>query len=215
MIFTHSNKSNHFKYWVPRDGDIFVDVGAQIGTVSKTLLGLNRNVRIIAIEPYAPCWPYLEKNLEGSNYTLVRKGVSDAPSMKTMIHETARITGDPKRFCAGWAEWSGVYKIQSEEERKAYWTSFPIEVDTLDNILSELGIDSVDFVKIDIQGLDHLAIAGFSKYKIGTKFHIETHYNLAEIMYELVMKKIEVQEVQFWETPPTGQFGAVYAEVRK
>ena len=43
------------------------------------------------------------------------------------------------------------------------WDSLTVEGRPVDNVLSEMGIDQVNFVKIDIQGYEQLAISGFRK----------------------------------------------------
>jgi hypothetical protein len=35
-----------------------------------------------------------------------------------------------------------------------------VEIDTLDNVLDRLNIDKIDFLKIDIEGSEHLALKG-------------------------------------------------------
>jgi hypothetical protein len=43
------------------------------------------------------------------------------------------------------------------------WDSLPVEGRPVDDVLQELGIEEVNFVKIDIQGYEEKAISGFQK----------------------------------------------------
>ena len=43
------------------------------------------------------------------------------------------------------------------------WDSLPVEGRPVDDVLAEMGIDEVNFVKIDIQGYEQKAISGFRK----------------------------------------------------
>jgi hypothetical protein len=52
----------------------------------------------------------------------------------------------------------GTYHGKLEE-----WDTLPIEGRPVDDVLAELGIDEVNFVKIDIQGYEQKAISGFQK----------------------------------------------------
>jgi hypothetical protein len=43
------------------------------------------------------------------------------------------------------------------------WNTIPVEGRPVDDILADLGIEEVNFVKIDIQGYEQKAISGFQK----------------------------------------------------
>ncbi len=54
--------------------------------------------------------------------------------------------------------YQGTYQGQTEE-----WGTLPVEGRLVDEVLVDLEIDEVNFVKIDIQGYEQKAISGFQK----------------------------------------------------
>jgi FkbM family methyltransferase len=131
---------NWFK---PLAKGVVVDVGAYIGTY--TVRAMRTADLVVAIEPFPPNFVALQKNVElngllqRAETVLVNKAVADergrtriSASLKSGYMETttARLGATPKEECV----------------------SYMVDIDTLDNILSELGIDKVDMLKIDIEG---------------------------------------------------------------
>ena len=204
-----------FKYWQPQDGQVIVDVGCAVGQVSGEIMKKwNKNVRIVAIDPHPRAWPLFEERLRGfeKNYILVKKGVSDHQEKKVLISEDEQVKfSDGKQYyTAQWPEIGDKWNSLIEADKK-HFLSWEVELDTLDNILDELGIKEVDYIKMDTRGMEEKVLRGFTKYKKGTKFHIEWDHNLDKILYELMIKKISVIEINF-DSYQDGILGAIFAE---
>jgi FkbM family methyltransferase len=131
---------NWFK---PLAKGVVVDVGAYIGTY--TIRAMRTADLVVAIEPFPPNFTMLQKNVElnsrlrRAEVVLVNKAVADERGKAcifTLLESgymgtgTARLGAAPKEECV----------------------SYIVSVDTLDNILGELGIDKVNMLKIDIEG---------------------------------------------------------------
>ena len=147
-------------------GDTVVDVGAAWGF---NTVDFSRKVgdagRVVAIEPYEASLVYLRKNLELNgckNVTVVKKGVwNKKDKLKFYLNENA---GNSSLVATGG-------RVIATTE---------IEVDTLDNILEELGIDGVALIKMDIEGAEIEALKGMDKIlsKDGVKLAIASYHKV-------------------------------------
>lgn len=132
-------------------GDIVSEMGAYRGFY---VLYLSEQVGskgcVIAIEPIPDNLKYLRRNVKENqldNVIIVEKGIWKKRSNQTMY-----MNRDDMQ--------SG--SIQFVDEHKQI---IEIEVDTLDNILSELDIHNVDFMVIQLNGGEFDALLGLTKLK--------------------------------------------------
>jgi FkbM family methyltransferase len=143
-------KMDHYdKYYQIQKGDIVVDAGAHIGlTVIWFAKAVGNNGKVVAIEPEQNNLRDLRKNLKRAglnNVIVVDKALWS--SKKKMIlyfnptHDAHSIVINQRK-----ADDSGK---QNE-----------IEANTLDNILKEIKIDKVDFIKMNIEGAEIEALKG-------------------------------------------------------
>lgn len=134
------------KLYELKRGDTVVDAGANIGTF--TVLAAKRvgdGGRVIAIEPEKKNLGNLGKNIEINgldNITVAPKGLWDRRSREMLY------------LARGGGGHSLVRYSDKTEE---------IEVDTLDNILEELGVSKVDFIKMDVEGAEIQALDGMKR----------------------------------------------------
>ncbi len=130
---------------------MFVDVGAYMGFY--TVYACRRDRRVLAIEPNPVALAYLKANvaLNNCHNTIVapkvagdRRGVVrlriPRPARRGLIPTTASIV------------WSFEEALEVD-----------VEADTLDNIVDEAGLDTVDIVKIDAEGAERLVVKGAEK----------------------------------------------------
>jgi FkbM family methyltransferase len=119
---------------------VFVDVGAYMGLY--TVYACRRAKKILAVEPNPMALAYLKANVALNNChntIVVPKATSDKRGVvKLRIPRPARRGLIPTTASIVW----------SFEEA----LEVDVETDTLDNIVDEAGLDTVDFVKIDVEG---------------------------------------------------------------
>ncbi|ADN50925.1 FkbM family methyltransferase [Vulcanisaeta distributa] len=121
---------------------VIVDVGAYIG--GYTVRACKKAKRVIAIEPLESAATLLRKNVElnnCNNVVLIKKAVWKEQGKVPMK----------------------IVEFNEEESRIDHNGNIIIEADTLDNIIKELGIDRIDFLKIDIEGAEAEAIHGMKE----------------------------------------------------
>lgn len=115
-----------------------VDIGANVGAVALFLAKLvGENGHVYAIEPGPPNLARLRKNFDlnpalAAHTNIIPKGIGRTPSE------------------LWWAEEKG----NPGNAMLAQEGSHRIPVDTLDNIVREFDIDHVDFIKIDVEGME-------------------------------------------------------------
>lgn len=133
-------------------GNIFFDVGANAGIftiIAAKKVGLNGHV--YAFEPGKRELELLKHNIAINNLTNVtvietaitnKKGVTNFAISRDGAMNSLAQTDHPKQQIESWQT---------------------IEITTLDNVLEELNISQVDFLKIDVEGAEGLVIEGAKK----------------------------------------------------
>jgi len=127
---------------------VFIDVGAYQGLY--TVYACKHAKKVLAVEPNPMALAYLKTNiaLNSCNNTIVvpkaagdRRGVVKLriprPAKKGHISTMASIV------------WSFKEALEID-----------VEADTLDNIVDEAGLDTIDIVKIDVEGAEGLVVKG-------------------------------------------------------
>lgn len=144
-IIFHSIYDGNRQY---QKGDIVVDAGARIGTYSAKISdAVGEEGRIIAIEPEPRSFACLRKNIKANQLNNV-----------TAIQKLLWSRTEQRDF----------YLSENAASHSAYRDAFynptgetiRVETDTLDNILEILGVASVDFIKMDIEGSEIEALGG-------------------------------------------------------
>jgi len=130
---------------------VFVDVGAHIGFY--TVWACRRARRVISVEPNPAALAYLKVNIalnECFNAIVVPKALSDRRGYaKLKIPEAAEKGFTPGKSSIVW-DYEEAFEVE-------------VEMDTLDSVLEDVGVDSVDILKIDVEGAEGLVVRGAEK----------------------------------------------------
>lgn len=151
---THDKEMLDFYSQFISPGELFFDVGANIGNRTKILLKLGAEV--VAIEPQDECVNILESVLgKNKHLTVIKKvlGASEgeAELMISNGHTISSLSQD-------WVEAvksSGRFSDYSWENKKV------VPMTTLDRLIDMYGTPS--FVKVDVEGFEHEVMKGLSK----------------------------------------------------
>lgn len=129
-------------------GDVFVDVGANIGLYTlKAARLVGPAGRVVAVEPGRAAAELLDANLALNRYghvSVVRKALSDR-SGEAMLHHIPA-GNDPQAF-----------SLLTDGSAPG---AEQVETTTLDALVAQLGLPRVDCVKIDVEGAEALVIDG-------------------------------------------------------
>lgn len=130
---------------------IFVDAGANIGyytLIASSIVG--DGGRVISFEPSIENFSFLEKTIKFNNLKNVipcNLALSDKDDEIDFFISTEN-KGDHR-----------IYNDNEDSKRQ----SVRIKVTSMDNHLLSLGIERVDFIKMDVQGVEWLVLNGMSK----------------------------------------------------
>ncbi len=138
---------------------MLVDIGANLGLYTVVSMHhLDPGGRIVAFEPHPQTYEILQKNVAANQnngqacprvYTFNLAATPESSRLELRLNPENR--GDNRMY-------HGTYQGKLEE-----WDTMPVECRPVDDVLAELGIEEVNFVKIDIQGYEQKAISGFQK----------------------------------------------------
>lgn len=132
-ILVYAHEGGVSSWFRPRPHEVFVDVGAHIGTYSLRagIVG----ARVIAIEPNPDSFRALESNFRLNHLTAllaVQSGVGEAEGFAT-------VEADPL--------YTGQTRLSRTGPRAG-----AVPVRCLDDLLSPLLLDRIDWLKIDVEG---------------------------------------------------------------
>jgi FkbM family methyltransferase len=129
-----------------KPGDIVLDCGAHIGTYAKRALKSGAKL-VVAIEPAPANLECLRRNLheeiQAGQVIIYAKGVWDKEEMLPLFENPENSAGD---------------SFVSNRASRRVSPSIPLT--TIDRLVEELGLDRVDFIKMDIKGAVVKALTG-------------------------------------------------------
>jgi len=144
--FLEIYRDNVYGYFKIRKGDVVIDIGANVGMFTvKAAKAVGEKGLVIAVEPHPENITLLYRNIERlklQNVKVIRKAL-----------------GSGKRKAKLFLATPGTSSLVEREEKPFLW----VEVDTLDNLLSELRIRKVDLIKIDTEGSEVEILKGAQK----------------------------------------------------
>ncbi len=136
------------------DSPTFIDVGAGVGLytirVGKILQDENRSGRVIACEPDPRQFLCLVKNVRLNK-------LRNVIPLKVALGD---YVGSSRLAIYDIAGWSSLYNIHAPTRKVCEVT---VQVTTLDNIVQELGLETVTVVKIDVEGAEYHVLKGARK----------------------------------------------------
>jgi len=141
-------------------GDMtLVDIGANMGLYTAVSMHhLDAGGRIVAFEPFPQTYEILQKNVaanQNSGRACPRVDTFNLAATPEPSRMDLRLNPENR---ADNRLYHGTYHGKVEQ-----WDTLPVEGRPVDDVLDELGIEEVNFVKIDIQGYEQKAISGFQK----------------------------------------------------
>ncbi|MBI2966765.1 MAG: FkbM family methyltransferase [Bacteroidetes bacterium] len=145
---SNRQKQTLYTLFTIKEGDIFIDVGPYIGYGAIKISELVKNSgRIIAVEADPECVQLLEKNIKENNINNV-----------TIVHKAVWNKRGKISFYKKTYQENSIIQDMIPAGDKIDVTS-----DTLDNILADLDIDRVSFIRVTINAAEPEALEGMSK----------------------------------------------------
>jgi len=133
-----------------KNGDVCIDAGANFGYYSLLLAELcGKSGKTIAIEPNVHLSKLLSFTSVLNDYQFIniQKALGDKKEEQTLTV--------PLHFWGG-----GTIRKEKVDDLV---TTQTVQVDTLDNLIEELNFSTVDFIKMDCEGVEPLIFCGMEK----------------------------------------------------
>ena len=173
--FLKSYERVYERYFRVKKDEIVLDIGAYIGSFTMTVA--KRAKKVLAIEPDPKNYACLKANVSRfANVRTIRKGVWNSKK-KLKLYLDSR------------------YPVAHSVVIQPGNKSVDIEVDALDNIVSELGFNKVDFIKMNIEGAEIEALEGAKQVlKSVKKIVLDAHHiRDGKPTYPLVCRLLEAK----------------------
>ena len=161
LIFLSAYKEPYVQQvFIPNPNDTVVDAGAHIGFYTlKVAKKVGLLGKVIAIEPDTQNFQLLQKNI----------AINHHPNV-IAIHAALSDTNGPRLFYGNVdPSQSGFYTPRSKVS-----TVEIVETMTLDTLLQHLGIDQIDWLKLDVEGEELKVLKGASQVLQNNKVKIIT-----------------------------------------
>tara|TARA_Y100001963_G_C6705234_1_gene411579 strand:+ start:209 stop:997 length:789 start_codon:yes stop_codon:yes gene_type:complete len=145
-----------------KEGDVVVDVGANIGCFTRYALTKNPS-RVLCFEPFSLNVECLKYNTEDTICEIYEKAVSDSC-------EPIKLLGS--------YDFSGGSNIIDNPGDGTYNVEETVECTTLDSFFDTNVIDKIDFLKIDVEGAEDMVLNGISvdNLKKVDRMAVEMHF---------------------------------------
>ena len=141
------------RFFKVKSGQVVIDAGAYIGGFTFYVAKkVGKAGRVIAFEPDPKNYQILKRNIENSNFKniiLINKALGN--SVKEVELESAN-------------HFSSVVIKTSKKP------TYKVQQTTIDQEISRLGIQKVDFIKMNIEGAETNAIKGATKTLLNTRY---------------------------------------------
>jgi FkbM family methyltransferase len=183
----------------PRPGDVCLDLGANIGTVTFLMSAMvGNNGKVYAFEPiyHDVAGINMANNAQFDNWVVLPNAVSDTTGQSIEIEESDFFLDSS--IC------------HRENTNGYYMRKHKVATITIDDFVEKHALPRIDFVKIDIEGAEDLAIAGarrtlekyhprlsISSYHIDSK-NEKQHYKLVDMLKPYGYKITHVPFYHIW-----------------
>ena len=154
LIFWENYERRCIQLWraVVVPDAVVIDVGANVGLY--TLVAASAGASVVAFEPNPPTRRRLERNLAlnaaGGRVSVDARALSDVEGVGTLFDDPH---ADTNAYNFGLASFSDA-NVGGAGKAKA------VQSTTLDRVVLERGIQKIDWIKMDIQGAELLALRG-------------------------------------------------------
>jgi FkbM family methyltransferase len=162
-------------FYRPRDGDVIVDAGANIGLFAIYLARQNSRCKVVALEPFAENFSYLEAN-----------AVQAAPGNVACLQVALGA-----QFGRGQMEAVGTRSLD-HVLRTAVGNGDGVPVVPLSGLFDLCGAKEINFIKVDIEGSEHAVFAAADTETIARfqRIAMEYHDQLAPGTLALLREKL-------------------------
>ncbi|MFA5986231.1 MAG: FkbM family methyltransferase [Parcubacteria group bacterium] len=178
------------KYLDNKKSPIVIDVGANVGNYSSTVLKMNNSSIIFAFEPHPRTYQKLINKVKSDNFTAYNVAVgNESGVMKLYDYD-----------CNDGSSHASLYKNVIEDLHKGNAVSHLVDVISLDSFIQEHNIREIHLLKIDVEGNEFNVLRGVEKYIKNNQINaIHFEFNEMNIISRTNFK-------DFWDFLPNYNF---------
>ncbi|MBX6311665.1 MAG: FkbM family methyltransferase [Isosphaeraceae bacterium] len=164
-------------FYVPRDGDVVLDIGANVGLFGLWLARRNPRCRVVAIEPFEENFDCLRANIRhqrASSVSAHRLALGRQAGMGRMVARGDR----------------SLDHLLATDQEEAEGQAVPII--PLSGLCDLAGVDRVSLLKIDVEGAEYDAFAAADEDTLRRfdRIALEYHDNIRPGTLELLKAKL-------------------------
>lgn len=159
-------------------GDIFLDIGANIGYFSLLAAKHQPTARIFSFEPVSPIFNLFEQNIslnDIKNITAINSAVGEANSENYIY-----ISG---------ADNTGMSSFQKPENYSG--STEKVKIVSIDEWFSNSGLSKIDLIKLDIEGSELSALKGMKEALLNFKPAVVSEIN-PEMLRQFNTKAVDI-----------------------
>lgn len=186
-----SGEKNFIKNHVSKiEKGVIFDVGANIGSYSKRLREINKNVEIFSFEPHPVIFRKLLENTENLDINIFNVGVGCENGFLN-LYDYADKDGSSH---------ASLYKNVIEQIHNGKSVAHEVSIVSLDVFAIEHGIDRIGLLKIDTEGHELDVLKGFLQFIRGNKVDL-IHFEFNEMN---IVSRVRFKD--FWDLLPNYDF---------
>ena len=161
-----------------KDAETILDLGSHVGVFACAAAFANPHARVIAVEAFA------------RNASILTKNAAQFPKLKP-VHAAIGVTSGRKLFHVSPITGGGYVEEESEDALSTPGTrdqtgdSFVVEAVTLSEICTREGLESVDLMKIDLEGLERALLTSQEEFW--------TRWRPRHVLVEITISKTQPQ----------------------
>ena len=154
---------------VINEGDCIFDVGANIGLFSLYVSRLQKNVEIYAFEPIKQIFEVLQENIRLHslhNISLFNYGLSSENNAEKLFTFYPNMAGNSTtKPLEKLEQRDAMNAVLSKEQVEYFFQSDRVkgELRTLSSVINELDVNSIDLLKIDVEGEESEVLKGIEE----------------------------------------------------
>jgi FkbM family methyltransferase len=178
-------------YFKDLKNGVVLDVGANVGNYSKRIKEIESSTTVIAFEPHPRTFEKLQLRANELGFKAYNVAVGASGNGQLTLYDYAEKDGSPH---------ASLYRGVIESIHKREAIGHDINVISLDDFVTDNGIDRVHLLKIDTEGYELEVMKGFLSFiKAGRVDAVQFEFNEMNVFSRVFFK-------DFWEMLPSFDF---------
>lgn len=174
------------KYLIGKNKPVIIDVGANVGDYSSTVLACNVSSRILAFEPHPKNYLKLTERINSENFSAYNFAVGNENGTLNLYDYKSQ---DGSKHAS-------IFRKVISDLHKSKSSTHKVEIIALGEFLEKKGVQKIDLLKIDVEGNEFDVLVGIKDYILNNQISaIHFEFNEMNVISRKSFK-------DFWEFLP-------------